>query len=251
MRIVAVLKPREVPCETAAQTTETTEDFSTYMAQETKAAAEQVPEPVQVSDEELATIFKEASETYGVSENLLTAMAKQESNFRADATSSSGAMGIMQLMPATAAALGCENPYDARENIMAGAKYISQLLERYDGNTSLALAAYNAGSGNVAKYGGIPPFAETQNYVQKVLGYMGESVSEDIYSQMPETDESEMGPIPRTLSVRVSSSNEEQQAMYRNIHYSQNVLELLTLVSEEQQAEENESAVVGEAVSET
>ena len=80
-------------------------------------------------------------------------------------------MGIMQLMPATASSLGVSNAYDARENILGGAKYISQLLQQYQGDTSLALAAYNAGSNNVNKYGGIPPFTETQNYVSKVLGY--------------------------------------------------------------------------------
>lgn len=120
---------------------------------------------------DLMSIFEEAADTYGVDVNLLTAIAKQESNFTADATSSSGAMGIMQLMPATAQGLGVSDAYDPYQNIMGGAKYISQLLSRYDGDVSLALAAYNAGSGNVAKYGGIPPFAETQNYVSKVLGY--------------------------------------------------------------------------------
>jgi soluble lytic murein transglycosylase-like protein len=127
------------------------------------------------------SIFEEAADTYGVDVNLLTAIAKQESNFTADATSSSGAMGIMQLMPATAQGLGVSDAYDPYQNIMGGAKYIGQLLSRYDGDVSLALAAYNAGSGNVAKYGGIPPFAETQNYVSKVLGYYQNGV--DIPSQ--------------------------------------------------------------------
>ena len=115
-----------------------------------------------------ADLFNEAATTYGVDVNLLTAIAKQESNFKADAVSSAGAIGIMQLMPATAESLGVSDPYDARENIMGGAKYIRQMLDRYDGDVTLALAAYNAGSGNVAKYGGVPPFAETQNYVAKV-----------------------------------------------------------------------------------
>ena len=95
---------------------------------------------------DLMSIFEEAADTYGVDVNLLTAIAKQESNFTADATSSSGAMGIMQLMPATAQGLGVSDAYDPYQNIMGGAKYISQLLSRYDGDVSLALAAYNAGS---------------------------------------------------------------------------------------------------------
>lgn len=124
---------------------------------------------------DLMSIFQEAAQTYGVDVNLLTAIARQESNFTATATSSSGAMGIMQLMPATAQGLGVNDAYNPYENIMGGTKYISQLLSRYNGDVSLALAAYNAGSGNVAKYGGIPPFAETQNYVSKVLGYYQDS----------------------------------------------------------------------------
>jgi soluble lytic murein transglycosylase-like protein len=124
-----------------------------------------------VTSEELNEIFAEAAATYGVDEKLLKAVAKVESNFNASAVSSAGAVGIMQLMPATAAGLGVSDSYDARENIFGGAKYLSQLLAKYDGDTSLALAAYNAGSARVDQYGGIPPYTETQNYVKKVLGY--------------------------------------------------------------------------------
>lgn len=118
-------------------------------------------------------IFKEAADTYGVSENLLKAVAKAESDFNPNCTSGAGAMGIMQLMPSTAKELGVTDAYDTRQNIMGGAKLLSNLLDKYNGNTSLALAAYNAGSGNVDKYGGIPPFKETQNYVSKIMGYLG------------------------------------------------------------------------------
>ena len=84
----------------------------------------------------------------------------------------SGAMGVMQLMPETAKELGVTDSFDAEQNIMGGANYLSKKLAEYDGDVSLALAAYNAGSGNVNKYGGIPPFTETQNYVKKILGYL-------------------------------------------------------------------------------
>lgn len=121
-------------------------------------------------------IFEKAAKKYDISVNLLKAVGKAESNFNEKAVSRSGAQGIMQLMPATAASLGVKDSFDAEENIMGGAKYLSGLLKKYDGNTKLALAAYNAGSGNVAKYGGIPPFKETQNYVVKVMKYMNQDI---------------------------------------------------------------------------
>lgn len=124
-------------------------------------------------------IFTEAAKTYGVHINLLKAVAKAESNFQADAVSSAGAIGVMQLMPATAQSLGVSDPYDAKSNIMGGAKYLAQKLEQYNGNVELTLAAYNAGSGNVAKYGGVPPFTETQNYVKRVMEYAQESLQAD------------------------------------------------------------------------
>lgn len=130
----------------------------------------------------LDQIFEKAAETYDVPVSLLKAMAKVESNFNPKAVSHAGAKGVMQLMPATAKALGVNDAFDPEQNIMGGAKYISQMLERYDGNTKLALAAYNAGSGNVRKYGGIPPFKETQNYVKKVMNYAGESLTAGNYT---------------------------------------------------------------------
>ena len=121
---------------------------------------------------DLDAVFARASQTYGVPENLLKAVAKAESGFRADAVSRCGAQGVMQLMPSTAKSLGVSDPFDPEQNIMGGAKYLGSLLDRY-GDEKLALAAYNAGSGNVDKYGGIPPFSETRNYVERVLSYAG------------------------------------------------------------------------------
>jgi hypothetical protein len=122
----------------------------------------------------LDEIFEAAAEKYNVPTELLKAVGKAESNFNASAVSRVGAQGVMQLMPATARELGVTDPFDAEQNIMGGAKYIASMLKRYDGDTKLALAAYNAGSGNVRKYNGIPPFEETQNYVKKVMNYYGQ-----------------------------------------------------------------------------
>lgn len=135
----------------------------------------------------LDSIFAKMSRRYGVPENLLKAVAKAESNFDKDAVSSCGAMGIMQLMPSTASSLGVQDAFDPEQNIMGGAKLLSQLLSQYGGDTKLALAAYNAGGGNVDKYGGVPPFAETQNYVNRVLGYLQGEVD------VPGTDSSFSG----------------------------------------------------------
>jgi soluble lytic murein transglycosylase-like protein len=117
-------------------------------------------------------VIQSTAQRYGVDPDLALAVAKTESSLNPNAISSAGAVGLFQLMPATASDLGVD-PFDPVQNIEGGIKYLSQLLDRFDGDTSLALAAYNAGPGNVNKYGGIPPFAETQNYVSKVLGMMG------------------------------------------------------------------------------
>lgn len=125
------------------------------------------------SSADLDTYFQEAAATYNLPVDLLKAVAKQESNFQSDVVSSSGAVGIMQLMPGTASYLGVTDSYDPYQNIMGGAKLLAQLSEHYQGDLSLTLAAYNAGSGAVDKYGGIPPYTETQNFVAKIKASLG------------------------------------------------------------------------------
>lgn len=113
--------------------------------------------------------FKKAAKQYGVSESLLKAIAKAESNFNPNDVSSAGAIGIMQLMPETAKGLGVTNPYDPEQNIMGGAKCIAQKLKEFNGDVRLALAAYNAGSGAVKRNGGVPSYCKS--YISKVLSY--------------------------------------------------------------------------------
>ena len=139
-----------------------------------KSAAGASSDNLYSGSQTLEDIFERASLKYGISKKLLKAVAKAESNFRADARSSAGAGGIMQLMPSTARAHGVTNVYDPEQNIMAGAEILSSNLKTYQGDLSLALAAYNAGGGNVRKYGGVPPFKETRNYIAKIQKMLGE-----------------------------------------------------------------------------
>jgi len=113
-------------------------------------------------------LIHEAAEKFRVSANLIKSVMQTESNFNAWAVSPVGAMGLMQLMPNIATAYGVDDPFDPRQNIMAGAQMLKELMTMHRGNIPLVLASYNAGAGNVARYRGIPPFRETRNYVKRV-----------------------------------------------------------------------------------
>lgn len=115
-------------------------------------------------------IIRREAVRHSLSPDLIRAVIQVESAFDANAVSPKGAMGLMQIMPVTAADLGVRNPFHPEENIAAGTAYLRQLLDRYDQKLDLALAAYNAGPASVEKYGNVPPFRETQNYVKKVTG---------------------------------------------------------------------------------
>lgn len=128
----------------------------------------------------LEDIFRDVSKEYEVPLPLLKAVAQAESDFDANAVSSCGASGIMQLMPETAKGLGVEDVFDPEQNITGGAKMLAYLLVDYDGDTTLALAAYNAGSGAVAKYGGVPPYEETRNYIKKINGILEGGLEKDL-----------------------------------------------------------------------
>lgn len=151
------------------KTTKTLETSKTTKAGKTKSG--------KTTETALQNIFERASEKYNISYDFLLAVAKAESDFNTKCVSSAGAKGIMQIMPAECKELGVKDPFDAEQNIMAAAKLLKAHLKKFNGDYTLAAAAYNAGSGRVQKYGGVPPFKETQNYVKKIKKFMKEGVT--------------------------------------------------------------------------
>lgn len=119
--------------------------------------------------EKILDLIDRTAQKHGLDEKLVRALVNQESGYNPNAQSKAGAMGLMQLMPATAAGLGVNDPFNPVENVEGGVKYLKSMLKRFNGNTVLALAAYNAGPNAVAKYGSVPPYKETQNYVRSIL----------------------------------------------------------------------------------
>lgn len=125
----------------------------------------------------LKDIFERAAQKYDISYDFLVAVAKAESDFNTKCVSSAGAQGIMQVMPEEQKGLGIKDPFDPEQNIMGAAKLLKAHLKKFNGDYTLAAAAYNAGSGRVQKYGGVPPIKETQNYVKKINKFMKEGVT--------------------------------------------------------------------------
>jgi soluble lytic murein transglycosylase-like protein len=124
-------------------------------------------------DHNLDLIILHAGERYGVDPRFIHAVIWQESKYKVRARSGAGAQGLMQMIPATARRFGCSDVFDSEANVNAGTRYLRFLLERFNGDISLALAGYNAGEGAVDKYNGVPPYNETQNYVRIITGRYG------------------------------------------------------------------------------
>ncbi|MBP2650213.1 MAG: Lytic transglycosylase catalytic [Firmicutes bacterium] len=147
------------------QTNVSTEKFANTLAK----VQNQTQSVQETSHGDIADIVRKTAAKYNVDPKLALGVAATESNFNPNAVSSAGATGVMQLMPETAAGLGVKNIADPQENIDGGVRYLKELLTTFNGDTQKAVAAYNAGPEAVKRYGGVPPYAETQNYVRKVL----------------------------------------------------------------------------------
>ena len=132
--------------------------------------------PESADRSQIAVFIARAAKLNGVDPALVTAMVEVESGFSVRAVSPKGAQGLMQIMPGTARDLKLTDSFDAAKNIEAGTRYLRQLMDRFGGDVKLALAAYNAGPGTVSRHGGVPPIAETRQYIEKVRGRYGKAI---------------------------------------------------------------------------
>jgi soluble lytic murein transglycosylase-like protein len=153
---------------TAVKPTESIE--TSYSTGSSFGAAPAAPDQPS-TDSRIAASIRSAAAKYDLSAGLIRSVIRAESNFQPDAVSHAGAQGLMQLMPATAQALGVEDPFDIEQNIDGGVRYLRQMLDMFGGNLKKALAAYNAGPGTVMRYNGDVPYRETRAYIQKVMSY--------------------------------------------------------------------------------
>ena len=147
-----------------------TQNFSQILNEKIQASIKPKPiDDLSKLPEDFNSFIEKVSTEHGVNSDLIRCIIKKESRFNPSVRSYRGASGLMQLMPSTARSLGVKNLHDPYQNVQGGVKYISKLIKRFDGNIPKALAAYNAGPRNVEKYGGVPPFKETQNYINDIL----------------------------------------------------------------------------------
>ncbi len=166
-------------------------------------------------------MIRQAAQQHGVSEGLIKAVMHTESGFNINARSPVGAQGLMQLMPATARRFNVNNAYDPQQNIFGGARYLSWLLKRFNGNTQLAIAAYNAGEGNIDKYGGIPPFRETQDYVRRVT-----SRFQNLYSSGLSSTSSSNNANTQVIAQSANYTSSNSEAVSAPKQYSRQIITL-------------------------